>query len=151
MALVNITKNPFSEPISVRFAETTATENGAFVAITKDKNEKERDVFKASKLAAKNLEIAVITETFHPYTALEKEEDIKIAKDGVYRAIPVKLGVEIAVAEDFVKGAVDVGDAVKPVANGHQVEKSADGADAIGYVIGKPVLNGQKSVEIRFI
>ena len=147
MALVNITKNPFSEPISVRFAETTATENGAFVAITKDKNEKERDVFKASKLAAKNLEIAVITETFHPYTALEKEEDIKIVKDGVYRAIPVKLGVEIAVAEAF----VEVGDAVKPVANGHQVEKSADGTDAIGYVIGKPVLNGQKSVEIRFI
>ena len=45
MALINITKNPFSEPISGRFQEQASTTNGAFVEITKSATEKELDVF----------------------------------------------------------------------------------------------------------
>ena len=89
--------------------------------------------------------------TFHPYAGNEREEDMEIRNGKIYRVIPIKHGIEIAVSEKFVKNTVAIGDTVKPVADSHQVEKSADGTDAIGYVIGKPVLNGQKSVEIRFI
>lgn len=151
MALINITKNPFSEPISGRFNEQTPTKNGAFVAITKEVGEQQLDVFGIGKLKAKNLEIGVIAESFHPYTANEREIDMMVENGRIYRVIPIKHGIEIAVSEEFVKNTVAIGDTVKPVANSHQVEKSADGTDAIGYVIGKPVLNGQKSVEIRFI
>lgn len=154
MALVNITKNPFSEPISVRFGNNTPTKNGAFVTITKDKAETEKDVFKADAFGdgkKPELEIAVIAESFHPYQN-ENEDDLVIEQNKVYRAFPIKHGLEIAVSqEDFIHNTVDVGDAVKPHPSSHKLVKDTEGTSAIGYVIGTPVLNGQKSVEIRFI
>lgn len=150
MAILNIDRNLYPAPISVKVAG--AMVNGQFVNYEKGDDAHNREIFSAKKLDGKSNLIAFVCEPFHPYHAMETEADMKFEKGDIVRAEPIGAGKEITVSvADCIDGAVKAGDKLKPKATSYQLEKDATGENAIAIVLEETQILDQKSVRIRFI
>lgn len=151
MALINIDRNPYPEPISVKYSGTKGLVNGSVIGYEHGKVALEQELFDGKEVTEGCL-ACVVAEPFHPYLPTEEEIDMAFKSGDVVRAYPLKAGIEVTVSKDKCStGAIKLGDYVG-VKNADVVfEKVIDKEKAVGKVVKVYKFNGQDSLRILFI
>lgn len=74
MALINVDRCPYPNPISIKLKSTGKITNGNIVSIGDLDDVANQELYDGEKVTDGKV-IAIIAEPFHPYSVTEKEEE----------------------------------------------------------------------------